>query len=67
MLNTQERAALVLSASLRAIGGCGNHGCRLEEPKGMAPNGPCRCASDGIRMSRLMAAVREFRKTYDSK
>ena len=23
--------------------GCGNHGCRVEEPKGIATNGRCRC------------------------
>ena len=58
-------AALGLRASLQAIGGCGNHGCRLEEPKGMAPNGPCRCVTDRDKIATVFAAVREFCKTYD--
>lgn len=26
------------------LNGCGNHGCRVKEPEGVATNGPCRCA-----------------------
>ncbi len=29
--------------------GCGNHGCKVQEPKGMASYGPCRCA-DRVRI-----------------
>jgi len=65
-MDHKGQAALVLAASLKAIGGCGNHGCRLEESKGMAPNGPCRCADDREKVARVFAAVREFRKTYDT-
>jgi len=27
------------------IRGCGNHGCRIKKPVGMATNGPCHCTA----------------------
>jgi len=29
--------------------GCGNHGCRMKKPEGMAPNGPCRCTPNSLK------------------
>lgn len=26
-----------------SLEGCGNHGCKVAAPKGMATNGPCTC------------------------
>lgn len=26
--------------------GCGNHGCRVKKPTGMATNGGCTCSND---------------------
>lgn len=33
--------------------GCGNHGCILEEPKGLATNGRCRCLDELPTMKRI--------------
>jgi hypothetical protein len=33
---------------LRMSQGCGNHGCRIKRPSGMATNGPCLCTPAGF-------------------
>jgi len=37
--------------------GCQNHGCLIEEPKGMATNGPCRCL-DGLSKENKLVVKR---------
>jgi hypothetical protein len=44
----------VLTSSLRVIIrrleiGCGNHGCVIAQPQGIATNGECQCTPDHIR------------------
>jgi hypothetical protein len=46
--------------SLVDIGGCGNHGCLVVKPVGMATNGPCRCWSDKFVAQRVMVAARRL-------
>ena len=43
-LRALEGAARAETALMDLFGGCGNHGCVVGEPRGMATNGPCRCA-----------------------
>jgi len=49
-----------LRERLEALG-CGNHGCCVVEPTGMATNGPCRCDTHaiGAALAIYRAALRE--------
>ena len=41
--------------------GCGNHGCKVKKPTGMATNGPCTCETAAERMqSKIVFLEREL-------
>jgi hypothetical protein len=42
------------------IGGCGNHGCLVVKPVGMATNGPCKCWADQFIAQRVMVNARRL-------
>ncbi len=41
----QEAVEILQQINRRMIEGCGNHGCIIKQPRGMATDGPCRCSS----------------------
>lgn len=45
--------------------GCGNHGCRIKKPEGMATNGPCQCSPSKIaRELRFIAESLELQRVW---
>lgn len=42
-MTAAEMAERLGKIQRRLINGCGNHGCIIKAPVGMAANGPCRC------------------------
>lgn len=43
-----------------SVGGCGDHGCLIKKPSGMATNGGCRCTRDPLKTQRMMMAAQEL-------
>jgi hypothetical protein len=55
-----EIALRAYERALAEIGGCGNHGCIVLAPKGMATNGPCKCWADKFIAQRVMVNARRL-------
>ena len=53
----QERRAL--------IGGCSNHGCVVNPPKGLGTNAGCKCWQDAHKMQRFAFAMNTFAKRVE--
>lgn len=45
------------SIAVRLRYGCGNHGCCIKPPDGMATNGPCRCSPQRFALELRELAV----------
>ncbi len=61
-LATIEAALNDYNVSLSDIGGCGNHGCYIDPPKGMGTNAGCRCWTDKYTAQRAMLAGKRLAK-----
>jgi len=53
----QELADLLTGVSLQLSLGCGNHGCRINPPKGMGTNAGCQCTPQRIAKDLLQIAI----------
>ena len=42
----------------KGFGGCSNHGCIIEKPRGMGTNGSCQCL---LNMSRTQLTILQSR------
>ena len=53
----QREADARVELRTSGLKGCGDHSCLVEQPKGMATNGGCRCRSTKVRRA-FAAAIR---------
>lgn len=60
MTDAIAKAIEARKARMAEIGGCLNHGCVINPPKGMGTNGPCHCLADHLKAKRYAGAERSF-------
>lgn len=61
-LATIEAALNDYNVSLSDIGGCGNHGCYVDPPKGMGTNAGCNCWRNHYKAQRAILAGKRLAK-----